>query len=305
MFFRRAKKPEPKAPATHVDPAPAQPELWVPPGHYYSPIADLEDLKAREGEIFARDAPLADINLQSDAQIELFETLALHAAPLVLATTEAEANAAGQRYYSENDQFGVGDALVFAAMLLAFKPKRVIEIGSGFSSALMLDINDRFFASGIERTFIEPFPEDRLTALLRDTDKVAARVIPAPVQRVPISVFDELKAGDILFVDSTHITKAGSDVNHIFFRVLPALARGVIIHFHDIFHPFEYPREWFFNGNRSWNELYLLRAFLMNNRDYRVMFFNSYFAHTQPVRAAALPAFHQSPGGSFWMIKGS
>lgn len=275
----------------------------MPPGHYYSPIANLEDLKAREAIIFDVDAPLPDIDLQPDAQVRLFAALTRHAATLTLAATEADADAAGQRYYSENDQFGAGDALVYAAMLLELKPARLIEIGSGFSSALMLDVNDRFFDSAIARTFIEPFPNDRLTKLLRGPDKQAARVISAPVQGVPLSVFAELQAGDVLFVDSTHIAKAGSDVNHIFFRVLPALAPGVVVHFHDIFYPFEYPREWFFNGNRSWNELYLLRAFLMNNRDYRVMFFNSHFAHANPEHADALPAFKQSPGGSFWMRK--
>jgi hypothetical protein len=112
-----------------------------------------------------------------------------------------------------------------------------------------------------------------------------------------------LEAGDVLFVDSTHVAKAGSDVNHIFFRVLPALKPGVIIHFHDIFHPFEYPREWFFNGNRSWNELYLLRAFLMNNASYRVLFFNSWFAHKHPECREVLPNFWKNPGGGFWMRK--
>lgn len=301
MIFRKARKPKTAAAGTPPT-ADAGTQTWVPPGHFYSPIADLNDLAARESIIFDANAPLPDLDLQPAAQRALWDKLTAHAARFTIASAKEEAVRAGQRYYSDNDQFGPGDATVYAGVLLEHRPKRLIEVGSGFSSALFLDINAKFFGGEIAATFIEPYP-DRLLALLSETDKARARLVREPVQNVPLELFAELQAGDVLFVDSTHVAKAGSDVNHIFFRVLPALAPGVLIHFHDIFHPFEYPREWFFNGNRSWNELYLLRAFMMNNANYRVLFFSSWFAHAHPECRDVLPNFWKNPGGAFWMRK--
>jgi hypothetical protein len=300
LIFRKAKK-------TGETPAGANPpktseDLFVPPGHFYSPIADLKDLAAREAAIFDPEAPLPDVDLAPAAQRALWDKLVAHAKRFTIAVTKDEAAAAGQRFYYDNDQFGPGDATIYAAMLLEHKPKRLLEVGSGFSSALLLDINAKFFGGAIASTFIEPYP-DRLLSVLSEADKARTTLLREPVQNVPLSVYGDLEAGDVLFVDSTHVAKAGSDVNHIFFRVLPALKPGVIIHFHDIFHPFEYPREWFFNGNRSWNELYLLRAFLMNNASYQVLFFNSWFAHKHPECRDVLPNFWKNPGGGFWMRK--
>jgi len=302
LIFRRRRAPDARISAAPEKAPPPAPATWVPPGHFYSPIADLDDLRAREAHVFDTEAPLPDIDLQEEAQTRLFDRLVEHAKRFTLATTQLEAAAAGQRYYSDNDQFGPGDAAIYAAMLMEFKPARLIEVGSGFSSAVFLDTNAAFFDGSIQSTFIEPYP-DRLLGLLSTADKARTQLLQAPVQAVPLETFASLEAGDVLFVDSTHVAKAGSDVNHIFFRVLPLLRPGVLIHFHDIFHPFEYPREWFFNGNRSWNELYLLRAFLMNNAHYRVLFFNSHFAHKNPERRDALPDFWKNPGGGFWMVK--
>jgi hypothetical protein len=308
LIFRRKKPAEPQpetvaAPPAETPPAPPpEPATWVPPGHFYSPIADLEDLKAREAAVFDPEAPLPDVDLQPAQQRALWDKFAAHAARFTLAETKDEATAAGQRYFADNDQFGPGDATIYAGMLLEYRPKRLIEVGSGFSSALFLDVNARFFDGAITSTFIEPYP-DRLLGLLSEADKARTTLRREPVQATPLEVFGQLEAGDVLFVDSTHVAKAGSDVNHLFFRVLPSLKPGVLIHFHDIFHPFEYPKEWFFNGNRSWNELYMLRAFMMNNTSYRVLFFNSWFAHKHPECETALPNFWKNPGGAFWMRK--
>lgn len=300
--LRTGRPPAGTAASPEAAPPPPAPATWVPPGHFYSPIADLDDLRARDAEVFDLEAPLPDVDLREDDQRRLFDTLLTHIARVPLAATADEAARAGRRYYSDNDQFGPGDAAIYAAMLMERKPRQVVEVGSGFSSAVLLDVNAAVFGGAIRCTFIEPYP-DRLLRLLDEDDRARTRLIRAPVQAVALDTFAALEAGDILFVDSTHVSKAGSDVNHIFFRVLPLLKPGVLIHFHDIFHPFEYPRAWFFQGNRSWNELYLLRAFLMNNTRYRVVFFNSHFAHRNPDRRDALPPFRANPGGGFWMVK--
>ena len=111
----------------------------------------------------------------------------------------------------------------------------------------MLDTNDLFFDGKIECTFIEPNPE-RLLSLLRDNDQRRHRIIKQGIQEVGLECFAELAAGDILFVDSSHVSKVHSDVNWIFFKILPALRAGVTVHFHDVFAGFEYPKEWVFEG---------------------------------------------------------
>jgi hypothetical protein len=149
----------------------------------------------------------------------------------------------GLRYKLSNDYYFFADGIVLYSMIRHFKPSSIIEIGSGFSSALMLDMNDLFPAAPIQLNFVEPYPE-RLNALLRDTDRLKANVIEKVVQEVDSSFFERLKKNDILFVDSSHIAKTGSDLNYILFEILPVLKPGVLIHFHDIFYPSEYPRDW-------------------------------------------------------------
>jgi len=110
---------------------------------------------------------------------------------------------------------------------------------------------------------------------MTDGDRRRARVIALPLQDVDMALFDVLESGDILFVDSTHVSKVNSDVNRIVFEILPRLARGVFVHIHDVFYPFEYPLEWLREG-RAWNEQYLLRAFLQFNASFTIRLFGNY-----------------------------
>lgn len=114
-------------------------------------------------------------------------------------------------------------------------------------------------------------------------------------------MFSELKANDILFIDSTHVSKLGSDVNSIFFNILPRLNSGVIIHLHDIFWPFEYPASWIQDG-RAWNEIYILRAMLQHNKDYSILFFSDYLRNTYfNWFSENVPLFLRNSGGNFWI----
>jgi hypothetical protein len=94
-------------------------------------------------------------------------------------------------------------------------------------------------------------------------------------QDIPLDVFSELSENDVLFIDSTHVSKFDSDVNYVIHAILPKLANGVHIHFHDIFYPFEYPEAWLLDG-RAWNEQYILRAFLEYNNNFKIVLFNTY-----------------------------
>jgi predicted O-methyltransferase YrrM len=196
--------------------------------------------------------------------------------------------------------FGFGSGLILFCMIRHFQTRRIIEIGSGHTSALMLDTNERFMNRQMELTFIEPYPE-RLYGLLKEEDRSNCTIFEKPAQDIPASYFEQLQENDILFIDSSHVTKIGSDVNHIFFNILPALKPGVIIHFHDIYWPFEYPLGWVMSG-RAWNEAYLLRAFLQYNDHFEILQFNQYLF-------SCFPEFYEQQtgltgaGGSIWIRK--
>ena len=153
-------------------------------------------------------------------------------------------------------------------------------------------------------THIEPYPA-LLHSLLKqsDIDSHNTRILPHRLQEIDICIFEELEANDILFIDSTHIAKINSDVNRIFFEILPRLKSGVYIHFHDIFYPFSYPNDWLRDKN-SWNEAYVLRAFLSFNSVFEIVFFNTCLNHLYKDEfAAALPLSQKNTGGSLWLRK--
>ncbi|HEX6383406.1 MAG TPA: class I SAM-dependent methyltransferase, partial [Anaerolineae bacterium] len=128
-------------------------------------------------------------------------------------------------------------------------------------------------------------------------------IIARPLQDVSLDRFSALTAGDILFIDSTHVAKIGSDVNYLFFEILPALAPGVYVHIHDILYPFEYPAAWVYEG-RAWNEAYLLHAFLQYNPTFSIQFFNTYLERVhEPWFRQEMPLCLKDPGGSIWLRK--
>ena len=142
---------------------------------------------------------------------------------------------------------------------------------------------------------------DRLLGLLSAADREHTTLIQEPIQRVKIAEIERLDQNDLLFVDSSHVSKIGSDVNHIVFEILPALRPGVIVHFHDIHWPFEYPEDWVMLG-RAWNEAYLVRAFLQFNDSFEILFFNSLMQRRQPeVFERMLPSANETRGSSLWL----
>lgn len=268
-------------------------------GNFYSPLPDLDEVEKEAASIFKADLdPGPDLDLRTDAQ----EALLTEFARFYDDFPWKEESSKGGRFHYRQKYFKFGDALILYSMLRHFEPRSVLEVGSGFSSALMLDVRALYLDSRTELTFIEPYP-DRLEPLLTGEDRATVRLLFEPVQRVPLETFGALDSGDILFVDSSHVSRVGSDVNFLFFEVLPALKPGVIVHFHDVFWPFEYPRQWILDG-RAWNEAYLLRAFLQYNAGFEVLFFNSFAARRfRSFLEARMPIFLQNPGGSFWMRK--
>lgn len=271
----------------------------APPGHFYSPLINLDEVHRDRERLFAEPPrTLPGVEMREAEQLALLHELA----PLYASIPFQKERGAGQRYQYENQTYSYSDAIMLHSLMRLARPRRVIEVGSGWSSCAMLDTNEQFLGNQALITCIEPFPE-LLLHLISEADRAKLRLLPQRVQDVPLAEFEALAAGDMLFVDSTHVSKLGSDVNHLVFSVLPRLASGVLVHFHDIFWPFEYPRHWIEEG-RSWNEAYVLRAFLQHNPAWQVVLMNTYVEHFHRAWFEQhMPLCLENPGGSLWLRK--
>jgi predicted O-methyltransferase YrrM len=201
------------------------------------------------------------------------------------------------RYSPDNELYPPLDAWVLEAMLRHHRPSRVIEMGSGHSTLVTAQVI-REHLPGCDLRCVEPYPPPYLS----DVPEIA-ELVPRRVQEVPLDWFATLDAGDVLFIDTSHTVKTGNDVLWIYEEIVPRVRPGVVIHVHDIFLPFDYPRAWLEEG-RGWAEQYLLRAFLAFNPAFPVEFATVWMLHHHPeVIAAAFPghAAQASQGaGSIW-----
>lgn len=243
------------------------------PGHFYSTIPSLTEIERRKARIF-ENSVIKGIDLKEEEQLKLLEVLK----PFynTMPFTFDDSADSRLRYRSKDAYYRYSDAVFLHCVLRHFEPSAIIEVGSGHSSAIMLDTNELFFQNRMHISFIDPYPEERLNSILKAGDQACSRVYKEFVQNIDIELFRSLRENDILFIDSTHVSKVGSDVNFLFFEILPDLRPGVLIHIHDIFFPFELPERWIFEQKFFWNEIYLLRAFLMNNNDFEIIMFNSF-----------------------------
>ena len=188
-------------------------------------------------------------------------------------------------------------------MIGHFRPRRVIEIGSGFSSACMLDAAEHAGLEEFHLTCIEPFPK-RLKSVLRSDDEgTRVTIHERGVQQMPLDMFAALEPNDILFIDSTHVMKTGSDVHYEIFYILPVLKPGVVVHFHDCRFPLEYSDTQIFEKNYSWNEAYAVRALLMYSTRFKVFFSGSVFAREREALVReTIPDFLRNPGSALWLL---
>lgn len=204
-------------------------------------------------------------------------------------------------FYISNPSFGPGDCDMYYLMIRNQKPKRIIEIGSGYSTLVAIDAIKKNAAEGhsTEMTCIEPYEMEWLEK------KVEINVIREPVEKVSMSVFKTLQEGDILFIDSSHIIRPENDVLFEYLELLPELNKGVIIHIHDIFSPRHYRAEWLKDEFRFWNEQYLLEAFLYYNDSFEVMYVINQLKN-DAYAACVQKLMHVTPESepaSFWMRK--
>jgi hypothetical protein len=271
------------------------------PGHFYSPDVNPDELSQRQGEIWpAVPRPLLGIPFDDELHKTVLTIIFPRYMPDYNFVEDEDQVTTEYEFYTRNSQFSWLDSRATFVLLREWRPKRIIEVGSGFSSLLMADINRRFWNLDCDLTCIEPYPRPFLKAGVPGL----THLIEDKVQTVALSVFDRLEAGDVLFIDSSHVSKTGSDVNYLYFEVLPRLKAGVKIHIHDIFFPHDYPKDWVLGEARSWNEQYVLRALLMYSNAFKVYFANNYAFTTMPnlvQQALAHPEGRAFGGGSIWI----
>lgn len=268
------------------------------PAHFYNPLIDKQAVLERSELIWPESLPhsVAGIDMNLDVQKNWATIMASYYNELPFFVEPRN----GHRYFYNNEYYSYSDAIALYSFLRKLEPSQVIEIGSGFSSAAMLDTADQLQLTTRFR-FIDPFPQ-RLQQLLDQNDQHKVEIMAARLQDVPIDYFEQLKRNDILFIDSSHVIKTGSDVNHYLFEILPRLREGVYIHIHDIFYPFEYPKEWIEAGF-NWSELFAVRAFLMNNKEYQIQFFSHYLHTVHPEYLRNMPLMRENYGGNLWLRK--
>jgi predicted O-methyltransferase YrrM len=303
--------PAPEPPAVErlplspsAEEAAAAPFVYVrfPPGHYYSPLPDTRELGAepRHSEVWPakpRDTP--GIDWHDEAQAALCRDVFAKQQRLDFADVPSGDE---REYVTGNDQFAPLDAWLLEAFLRHLRPQRLIEVGSGFSTLVSARVNRELVDGAMDITCIEPYPRPFLV----DGVPGVAELRIEGVQDTPLEVFEALDRDDVLFIDTSHVAKTGSDVVWLYQEIVPRLRPGVVVHIHDIFAPGEYPEDWVLDG-RAWNELYVVRAFLAFNSAFRIELGAQYLLKRH--RELVLDAFpgmrkerYARPGGgSLWI----
>lgn len=259
---------------------------------YDSPIPDVNEF---DPGYFDCPRPMPGIAFDLETQLELIEgELARYCLEFDPPLSADEAGP--HHFYLRNGTYESVDAELLYAVVRRFRPNRIVELGSGYSTLIIREALERGGGPGaaeVLRTY-DPYRSDLLPP---DAEVVALRA-----QDVPEEVFRELGAGDLLFVDTSHTVKVGGDVNRIVLEVLPLLQPGVIVHFHDIFLPYPYSRGHLEHAH-FWTEQYLLQAFLIENAAWEVLIAAFSLSRAHPERlAAAIPSF--GPGvnpGALWI----
>jgi hypothetical protein len=258
--------------------------------HYYDPLPDFRAITARASRS-RQPSPAIDFDLPGQQAL----------ARRLGAAYGGEIAAAASTFDFQNEYFAGLDAAMYYALIRDLTPRRVVEIGSGFSTriaAMALQRNREAGHAG-ELICVEPYPQPRLLDA-----KLVMTLIEQPVEQVPLEVFDALEANDVLFIDSSHAVKFGGDVCREFLEILPRLAPGVWVHVHDIFFPDDYPAQWLIDRRLAFNEQYLLEAFLAFNRTFAVRAANHWLqaAHADAI-ADICPALRPAGDGaaSFWI----
>jgi hypothetical protein len=269
--------------------------IHITHNHFYSPIPDTRFIKPK---VFNMDFINIDINEQFDYLNYLTDKYS-EELPHIFKT------------FIGNSRFDGLDAYVAYLLIRELMPENIIEIGSGYSTIIQSEALVKNCKGAI--TCIEPYPDIDLSSI-----KYVKKVYEEKLENISTDIFKILNENDILFIDSSHVVKTGSDVLKIFTEILPVLNKGVVVHFHDIFLPLDYPISWMKQEYRFWNEQYFLYNFLLFNNSFKIVFSNSYLGYEFPQQIKDLfpknfsnevakvfkeffPEIEWFGGGSFWI----
>jgi predicted O-methyltransferase YrrM len=259
--------------------------------HYY----DKQFLFANYDDRNPRDLPGVDLN--EVGQLLFLEKLTYTDELRVMDIQTGGDSTDYFHFGGSNDQYGPGDFEVLYQIVRTMKPKRLVEIGSGWSTKGVVAALTRNRAEGFScrHICIEPYES-------RGLEKLGIELLRDKVEDMDLKLFEGLEAGDILFIDSTHIIRPHGDVLTEYLRILPRLKPGVIVHVHDIFTPYNYPAKWVVEQNRLWDEQYLLEATLGGGK-FRPLVANYFMSrnHFQRMKAIAPYLEERHKPGSFWM----
>ncbi len=239
---------------------------------YYHPLINPKKYLKRS---LQEDRQLPGIDMNVEAQLQLLQNFNYNNELTTFPTLPVEGKKA---FYYDNKMCDRGDSEILYSMVRYFKPRKIIEIGSGNSTLMTVEAIKRNEVEGAstktELICIEPYEQPWLETL-------GVTVIRKPVEECDISIFGELKENDILFIDSSHIIRPQGDVLFEYLELLPRINKGVIIHVHDIFSPKDYPDDWILKDHLLWNEQYLLEAFLSYNSDFEIISSLNYLFHNK------------------------
>jgi predicted O-methyltransferase YrrM len=268
--------------------------LHLTVNHFYQPIPDTRSLAE---STWSKISELPGIEMNEAKQLALLAEFETRFKDEYAAFAQNKTSDPEEYFLNNKLYFGV-DAAIYYCMIRKNRPRRITEIGSGYSTLLasraILKNQEEDPRYVCELTAIEPDPSEFLRAGLPGL----SRLIAKPVQEVSLAELTRLGENDILFIDSSHTLRIGSDVQLEYLEILPRLRSGVLVHVHDVFLPLEYPREWVIGHYRFWNEQYLLQAFLTFNHRVEVVWAGCYLHVRHPDRLRAAFAFYR--GNEFW-----
>ncbi len=272
----------------------------ITPVHFYYPIPDTREL---DEAVLNRKTELRGVNINEEAQIRLLASFEKKYKQ-EYDTIPRDKTAFPYEYYVNNGAFGSVDGEIAYCMVRHYRPQRIFEVGSGYSTRLFVLAARENGKDGISTRLyaFEPYP----SPMLRSGFPGLSELYETKIQDVALSKFDELQENDILFIDSSHVLKTGSDVQYEYLEILPRLQKGVIVHVHDIFLPAEYPESFLKKEHLFWNEQYLLQAFLQFNDSFEILWAGSYMHLKNPLRLqTAIKSYDPETvrPGSFWMRK--
>ena len=264
---------------------------------YYEPMINPRKYISRS---LREDRILKGIDLNTNEQLRILAEFNYNEELLSFLLTPTSSN----EYYYDNDCYCSGDAEYLYSFIRHFKPGKIIEIGSGFSSLMIENAiakNKKDYPGFTCRHIcIEPYEFPWL-------EKTGVELIREKVERIDKSLFQQLQPNDILFIDSSHVIRPQGDVLFEVMELLPALKSGVLVHLHDIFTPKDYPDDWIFKDHCLWNEQYLFEAFLAFNNGFRIIGALNYLAHHYPKEfSEKFPVYAKQQNrepGAFWMMK--